>query len=53
MTPHLTTALACLDEAITALRDADRYEEAPAPVLALCALRLNDLRDVLSDWEVQ
>lgn len=52
-TTNLTNAVAALDDAVTWVRDADREQEAPAAVLALCAMRLRDIRDVLTEWELQ
>ncbi len=53
VTHHITKAVGSLDDALVSLRDADAHDEAPAPFLALCSVRIRDLRDVLTEWEVQ
>ena len=52
-TDNITCAVASLDDCLDALDGARYAEEAPAGVLALAAVRVRDLRDVLAQWEVQ
>lgn len=50
-TPNITGAIAAIEDAIAAVRDARTCEEAPDPILALVAMRLRDDADVLTFHE--
>lgn len=52
-TDNLACAVASLDDCLDALDGARYADEAPPAVLALAAVRVRDLRDVLAQWEVQ